>query len=128
MRRSTREIGQTGEWEAERFLRGKGYRILERNLRSRTGELDLVADDRGVLVFVEVKARGSVAFGGAIHAVDERKQLRVVRQAARYLSSCREPNRPCRFDVILVESSGSAGLVLEHIPDAFQVPADDLRW
>jgi putative endonuclease len=128
MGRSTREVGQAGESEAERYLRSKGFRILERNLRSRTGELDLVADDGGVLVFVEVKARGTEAFGGAIHAVDGRKQMRVVRQAAQYLASCREPNRPCRFDVILVESTGPNAVILKHIPDAFQVPSEDLRW
>ena len=58
-------FGQEGESAAEQYLRNKGYRILARNVRSSVGELDLVAEDGQVLVFVEVKARRTDAFGGA---------------------------------------------------------------
>ena len=75
------EFGRDSEASAEQFLRRKGYAILERNLRTRIGELDLVADDRGVLVFVEVKARTTGAFGGALLAVDQRKQAKLIRLA-----------------------------------------------
>ena len=79
-------FGQEGETAAEQYLRRKGYRIVERNLRSSVGELDLVAEDGPVLVFVEVKARRSDAFGGAIHAVHQRKQEKLIQLAAQYLA------------------------------------------
>lgn len=112
-------FGQTSEAQAERFLREKGYRILERNLRTRLGELDLVAEDRGVLVFVEVKARMSGAFGGALSAVDARKRAKVVKLAAQYLAQRHLSDRPCRFDVIVVQGGSSAELHVDHLESAF---------
>lgn len=123
-----KQTGLQGEARAEAVLRRKGYRILARNLRSSTGELDLVADDHGVLVFVEVKARRTPAFGGVSFAVDPRKQLRVIRQAAQYLAHHRIRNRPCRFDVVLLSDDGAGTPQVEHIRNAFEVPGDDLRW
>jgi putative endonuclease len=119
-------FGQTGEEKAEQFLRNKGYRILERNLRSSLGELDLVAEDAGVLVFVEVKARTTEAFGGALLAVDRRKQTKLTRLAAQFLAQRHWTERPCRFDVVLVQGEPSAGLRIEHLENAFEVPSDGL--
>lgn len=121
-------FGQQGESDAEGYLRRKGYRILERNARSSSGELDLIAQDGKVLVFVEVKARRTDAFGGAVYAVDERKQARLVRLAARYLAQHRLRDQPCRFDVVLVHASQGSADRIEHIPNAFEVPGEDLRW
>jgi putative endonuclease len=123
-----RLFGQAAESEAERYLRDKGYRILARNERTPSGELDLVARSGSVLVFVEVKARGSATHGGAVGAMDGRKQARLVRLAAQYLASHRLRNQPCRFDVILCEGGTDAPAVVEHIEHAFEVPGDDLRW
>ena len=67
-------VGKDGESRAEEYLRRRGYRILQRNLKSSSGELDLIAEDRGVLVFVEVKARQTEACGGVRYTVDSRKQ------------------------------------------------------
>jgi len=77
-----------------------GYRIIERNCRSRWGELDLVAYDGDTLVFVEVKARRSLEFGEPAYAVDRRKQSRLIRLAERYLSRRRLGEPTCRFDVV----------------------------
>ncbi len=123
-----RAIGQAAESEAERFLRRKGFRILDRNVRSALGELDLVAKTDDVLVFVEVKARRSSAYGGASYAVNERKQARLVRLAANYLSRYRLRNQACRFDVVLLTGVGAEPSGIEHIENAFEVPGDDLRW
>ena len=122
-----RLFGQEGEAEAERYLRRKGYRIVARNLRSSLGELDLVADDGGVLVFVEVKARRSAQFGGAIHAVDRQKQHKLIRLAAQFLAERHWMDRSCRFDVVLLESTGTDALQVEHIQNAFEVSRNDLR-
>lgn len=122
-----RLFGQEGEAEAERYLRGKGYRIVARNLRSSLGELDLVADDGGVLVFVEVKSRRTAEFGGAIHAVHRQKQRKLIRLAAQFLAQRHWMDRTCRFDVVLLEGTERAALQVEHIQNAFEVSSGDLR-
>jgi putative endonuclease len=122
-----RFFGQEGEAEAERYLRRKGYRIVARNLRSSLGELDLVAEDGRTLVFVEVKARRSGQFGGAIHAVHRQKQRKIIRLAAQFLAQRHWMDRSCRFDVVLLEPTTSAMLKVEHIQNAFEVASGDLR-
>jgi putative endonuclease len=121
-------FGQAGESAAEEYLRRKGYRILARNLRSSLGELDLVAEDGQVLVFVEVKARRTDAFGGAIHAVHHRKQEKLIQLAAQYLARHHIKNRLCRFDVVLLQGSNAVVPQIEHIQNAFEVSGGDLRW
>ena len=117
-----RELGREGESLAERFLRSRGYRIVARNVRSPSGELDLVAEDAGVLVFVEVKARQTNALGGVLYAVDRKKQLRIAKQAAQYLARHRLWSRPCRFDVVLLQSGAGPDPAIELIQNAFEVP------
>jgi putative endonuclease len=122
-----RLFGQEGEATAERYLRQKGYRIVAKNIRSSLGELDLVAEDGRVLVFVEVKARRTGEYGGAIHAVHRRKQEKLIQLASQYLARHHLSNRICRFDVVLLQGTASCPLI-EHIKSAFDVPGDDLRW
>jgi len=119
-----RFFGQEGEAEAERYLRRKGYRIIAKNLRSSLGELDLVAEDDRVVVFIEVKARRTAQFGGAIHAVHRQKQ-KLIRLAAQFLARRHWMDRSCRFDVVLLEPTATAALRIEHIQNAFEVSSDD---
>lgn len=123
-----RAFGRIAESEAERYLRRKGYRILARNVRAPSGELDLVAETADVLVFVEVKARRTSSHGGASYAVDARKQARIVRLAAQYLARHRVRDRACRFDVVLFKGGSVKPEEIEHIENAFEVPGEDLRW
>lgn len=123
-----RLFGQEGEAAAESYLRRKGYRILAKNLRSSLGELDLVAEDGRVLVFVEVKARRTEEFGGAIHAVHQRKQEKLIRLASQYLARHQMTNRACRFDVVLLQGTDASAPQIEHIQNAFDIPGDYLRW
>jgi len=125
---SRRSFGQEGESAAEQYLRHKGYRIVARNLRSPLGELDLVAEDGRVLVFVEVKARRTGAFGGAIYAVHQRKQQKLIQLAALYLARHHIKDRLCRFDVVLLQGVGTGPAQIEHIQNAFEVSGEDLRW
>jgi putative endonuclease len=125
---SRRSFGQEGESAAEQYLRHKGYRIVARNLRSPLGELDLVAEDGRVLVFVEVKARRTGAFGGAIYAVHQRKQEKLIQLAALYLARHHIKDRLCRFDVVLLQGVGTGPAQIEHIQNAFEVSGEDLRW
>ena len=91
------------------------------------GELDLVAEDHGVLVFVEVKGRSTEAFGGALLAVNRRKQAKLVKLASQYLAQRHLSDKLCRFDVVLVQGRSSADGRIEHIQNAFEVTEQGLR-
>ena len=128
MRDPRRILGDEGENKAEAYLRHNGFKILGRNVRFPLGELDLVAEDQGVLVFVEVKRRRTGAFGGALEAVDARKQAKLIQLAAMYLAQHRIRERPCRFDVVLLQDGRDGRVEVVHIANAFDVQGDDLRW
>ena len=122
VRPSTRALGQAGEAAAARFLRRHGFIILARNLRSRLGELDLLARDGPTLVFVEVKARRGRSGDPPAAAVDARKRARLARLALGYLAARRLGERACRFDVVGV-SLDEAGRVTDvrHLRHAFDL-------
>lgn len=96
-------IGAAMERLAESFLVAQGWRVLARNHRCRFGEVDLIVRDDAVLVFVEVRFRRSVQFGGAAASVDRRKQRRLIAAAQDYLQTHPLP-LPCRFDVVAISS------------------------
>lgn len=83
------------------LLRASGMRLLERNWRCRHGEIDLIAEEEGTVVFAEVRQRSSTAFGGAAESITSAKRNRLLAAARLYLS--RRPEAHCRFDVFLVE-------------------------
>jgi len=126
MTRPSQALGRAAEREAEALLRRKGYHILERNVRSPMGELDLVASVNDCVIFVEVKARRSLGFGGAAYAVHPRKQEKLIRLAAHYLSTRGVRNRSCRFDVVLYQQEGAHQATVQHIENAFDVSGHDL--
>ncbi|NLY89355.1 MAG: YraN family protein [Firmicutes bacterium] len=95
-----KEIGNYGESLAGKILEQKGYVILDRNFRTRYGEVDLVAKEGEVLVFVEVKARRSMNYGSGAEAVTRVKQQRLIRTALHYMFRRGWQNRPCRFDLL----------------------------
>lgn len=119
MRSETGAFARRGEAVASDALVRLGYRIVERNCRSRWGELDVVAYDGDTLVFVEVKARRAVQFGDPAYAVDGRKQRRIVRLAQRYLSRRRLGEPPCRFDIVVIDERATWTPRVEVITNAF---------
>lgn len=121
-RASRQDLGRAGEAAAARFLERRGLVILERNLRSRLGEIDLLARDGPTLVFVEVKARRGSPGDPPEAAVDARKRARLSRLALGYLAARRLGERSCRFDVVAV-SLDEAGTVTttRHIRSAFDL-------
>lgn len=121
-------FGQSAESMAERMLQKKGYRILERNYRIAGGELDLIADDQGTRVFIEVKARRGNQFGGAPYAITTRKKQQIIKLALCYLSRHGLSNTDCRFDVILAIATNEQTLQLTHIEHAFEVSSSDWQW
>ena len=120
LRPSTRPLAQAGEAIAARFLEARGLRIVARNLRSRLGELDLVARDGAVLVFVEVKTRLGTRGDPPQAAVGGRKQARLARLALDYLAREWLRDLACRFDVVAVTLDPEGGPPrVEHFPGAF---------
>jgi putative endonuclease len=115
--------GAGWDWErfAERELAAAGYRVLERNFRLRSGEIDFVAEDSGVLCFVEVKGRSGSGFGRPADAVTSEKQRRIFRAAQVYLRRRGLGDVPCRFDVVTIDESGDKPRV-EILRDAFRGP------
>lgn len=107
--------GALAEEQAARFLERQGIRIEARNWRCRFGEIDLVARDADTLVFVEVRARASRAYGGAAQSIDATKRRKLSATAAVYLRSIGF-DVPCRFDAILLDGDGR----IEWIRDAFR--------
>ncbi|HEY3247391.1 MAG TPA: YraN family protein [bacterium] len=97
-----RVLGAAGEAAAVRLVQGRRYRILERNFRCRLGEIDLIAEDRGTIVFIEVKARAAAECGAPFEAISPHKQRRLARLATWYLARRRWLGRPCRFDAVAV--------------------------
>lgn len=95
-------LGKEAEDLAARFLsRSHGYRILERNYRCPYGEVDIIAEDKGVLAFVEVKSRTSLRYGHPAEAVHGAKRQRILRAASHYLQKRGlEGKVPVRFDVV----------------------------
>jgi putative endonuclease len=83
------------------LLRAAGLRLIERNWRCRLGEIDLIAEEGGTLVFAEVRQRTSSGFGGAAESITSAKRSRLLAAARLYLSG--RPEAHCRFDVFLVE-------------------------
>ena len=96
--------GQQAEAQALKFLTRQGLRLIEKNFTCRVGELDLIMKDRqGTLIFVEVRARESQAYGGAAASVTRGKQQKVVRAAQTFLQQNGLGDVACRFDVIAFE-------------------------
>jgi putative endonuclease len=101
MKRS--EAGARAEELAAEFLTARGLTILHRNVRTRFGELDLIAREGATLVFIEVRLRQKQAFGGAAASITPAKQARMIASARIYLASLRhEP--ACRFDAVLLDA------------------------
>ncbi len=118
MTNARQRLGQRGEDLAARWYTDRGYTVLDRNWRSRQGELDLVAAAGDVIVFCEVKTRTSVRFGFPAEAVTYQKQRRIRGLAREWLEASNTRRRVIRFDVAsVITGDGEPGI--EVLPDAF---------
>ena len=95
--------GAREEQAAADYLVGRGLKLIARNYRCRGGEIDLIMEDAGSLVFVEVRARNRADFGGAAASITTIKQARLHLAAQHYLNRHRL-DLPCRFDAVLVQA------------------------
>lgn len=114
-------LGASGEELACGFLADKGYTVLHRNFRCRTGEIDIVARDGDTIVFVEVKTRTSDKYGAPYEAVGRTKQNRIVRTALLYMQNNQLFDHMCRFDILeIIFDEDLKEHDINHITDAFQ--------
>jgi putative endonuclease len=112
--------GKRGEDLACAELQRRGYAISARRYRSRYGEIDIVAERRGTIVFVEVKARRTARRGLAIESIPFWKRRRIGAMALDYLAWTGQTNARCRFDVVAIDGLGTETETLRVIEDAFQ--------
>jgi putative endonuclease len=116
-------LGRLGEAQAASYLRRRGYRIIERNVRYDGVEIDLVVKRGGLVAFVEVKTRRSESLGPPELAVDARKQARIVRAARAWLCENRGASARIRFDVVTcrpIQAGSEVHWRIEHLPAAFE--------
>jgi putative endonuclease len=109
------KIGEQAELFACQYLQTRGLKLVEQNYHCRFGEVDLIMNDRGTLVFTEVRLRNSKNFGGAAASIDLRKQRKLICTAQHYLATLpRIP--PCRFDALLLKRSISTASLAAEDP------------
>ena len=111
--------GQHGESAALRFLQRHNLELLETNFHTRWGEIDLVMRDGDSVVFVEVRYRGNTSHVDALTSIDARKQQKLCRSAAMYLSRFAHSETPARFDVVAISESTHNEHRIQWIRNAF---------
>ena len=115
-----KRLGRWGERCSEKFLKRKGLKILTRNFRCKTGEIDLVMADRdGSIVFIEVKARADEKFAEAEDSITSAKKARLQKTARFFLASHHIDNRPCRFDIVTIVLGQTGRPQIRHYENAF---------
>jgi putative endonuclease len=112
--------GRTAEDFACQYLQRQGLALLQRNFRSRYGEIDLIMRDRKTVVFVEVKLRSRDDYGGAAAAVTPRKQQRLVKTALYYLQQHPAPGMAMRFDVIAIKPTAGDEFPIEWLQNVIE--------
>ena len=116
------QLGIVGEELAVVELTARGYAVLARRYRTRHGELDIVCEHEGTIVFVEVRARASAEFGRAAESITDAKKRKVSAMAVDYLARNEIANRPCRFDVVAVDDAMGPAPEITVYPNAFDAP------
>lgn len=113
------ELGKTGEVLALKYLRSHNYKIIEQNYKTRSGEIDIIAKNKDVLAFIEVKTRKSLDYGLPQESVDTCKQRQISRVAIEYLAKKNIYDVDCRFDIVAITWLKNQKPQIELIKDAF---------
>ena len=114
-------FGKFGEDCAAKFLETEGYKIIARNFRIRSAEIDIIAQKDDVIAFIEVKARSDIRHGLPSEAVNLRKQKKIIEAAEVFLQDENFSECACRFDVVEVYLRGELVEEINHIENAFEV-------
>ena len=113
-------LGTIGEELAYHYLNAHGYKVLLKNYECALGEIDLIAKEKGAVVFVEVKTRSSDAMGAPAESVTFQKRRQIVKTAQYYLKRYGIKEVPCRFDVVSIMMPEGKTPEIEVIRDAFR--------
>lgn len=103
--RNTRQVGSAFEGVACAFLEAQGLNIIEKNFHRRFAEIDIIAKDKDMLCFIEVRSRKDSRYGGPAETVNLAKQGKIIRAASAYLQKLCPPIPMCRFDVVAIEGA-----------------------
>lgn len=112
-------LGLKGEEQAKRYLRKKGFKILECNYQCRFGELDIIAKDKSGLVFCEVKTRSVGMIALPQESVSYTKRQKMIKTALFWLHANKIEEQPMRFDVIAITAGSDGKYSVEHLENAF---------
>lgn len=121
MKEDDKSVGQLGETIACQYLARHGYRIIRRNYRTKLGEIDIIAEEQGTLVFVEVKARRGHQCGHPFESVTPFKCRQISKTALLYLAETGREGQPARFDVVAISFTGENAPVIELVKNAFDL-------
>lgn len=97
-----KDLGHQGEALAQKYLKKQGYKIIDTNFSCKSGEIDIIAKDNGVLVFVEVRSKTKTDYGSPIDTIDAKKQQKIKKTAQQYLLQLKTEDIYCRFDVVAI--------------------------
>lgn len=117
---SPRQLGKSGETAAVRYLQRRGYQIAAQGFRAQRGEIDIIAYDGQILVFIEVKTRRTRQFGAPEEAVTHAKQKQIRRLAAVYCTLHNLEDTPCRFDVLSLQFVPDKDWEITQFKNAFE--------
>lgn len=117
--------GKKGEGLAVSYLKKQDYKIIEKNYKTKLGEIDIIADYKGCICFVEVRARNNQVFGLPEETILKKKQLQVSKAALAYIKRYKLEDKSCRFDVVSIKGVDSPDPEIKLIKNAFDL---DSRW
>jgi len=120
MPNSRQKFGEQSESIAVSYLKKHGYKIIEQNYRTKLGEIDIIAREKGTIAFIEVKSRKSKNFGSPKWAVTPKKQRKISMVALWYLKTTKQSNVKARFDVVSIISANNNPSI-EIIKNAFEL-------
>ncbi len=117
--------GKKGEGLAVSYLKKQDYKIIEKNYKTKSGEIDIIANYKGCICFIEVRARNNQAFGLPEETILKKKQLAISKAALAYIKRYKLEDESCRFDVVSIKGVDSPEPEIKLIKNAFDL---DSRW
>lgn len=115
------DAGKKGEGLAASYLIKQGYKIIEKNYRTKLGEIDIIADDNGCTSFIEVRSKNTPEFGLPEDTIHKRKQAQITKAALAYIKKFHLENVSCRFDVVCIDNVDMNFPEIRLIKNAFEL-------
>lgn len=113
--------GKRGENLAVSYLKRQRYKIIEKNYKTKYGEIDIVGNDKGCISFIEVRSQNTQKFGLPEYSISRRKQTQIAKMALSYIKRYNLEDRVSRFDVVCVEDVSSSSPKMRLIKNAFEL-------